>query len=116
MTIERLEQVYLTPLYWVRFSVVPTGLLLIAILLLYRSIAISRGDLNEVAALSGFFAFYFLVFRAGHIYMIRTMHNQLKSNFASLYEERLNGLPKQMNIRQIGAGLARIKAELHRRK
>lgn len=115
MTVEKLEQYYLTPHYWLRRFVLPTGLLLIAVLVLYKWLLSDSTGLNEVAALAGFFAFYFLAVRGGHIYMIRTMHNQLKSDYKARYPESLKSLPEQMKIRQIGFALARIKADLHRR-
>ena len=115
MTVEKLESHYLTPRYWLRRFVLPTGLILIAVLMLYGWLLTGRRGLNEVSALAGFFAFYFLAVRAGHIYMIRTMHNQLKSDFKARYPEKLRSLPEQMKIRQIGFALARIKADLHRR-
>ncbi len=114
MTVEKLEYHYLTPGFWIRRFVLPTATLLIIVLLLYGWLLKGRTGLDEVAALAGFFAFYFLAVRGGHIYMIRTVHNQLKSDFAARYPESLQSLPEHMKIRQIGFALAKIKADLHR--
>jgi len=115
MTVDVLEKHYLTPRYWLVRNVVPTLFLFAGLLLIYGLMAQRMGGFKEVAVLTGFFAFYFLAVRAGHIYMIRTMHIQLKKDFIAIYPERLKTLPFKMNMRQIGAELAKIKAELHRR-
>lgn len=115
MTAEFLENTYLTPKYWLVRNVVPTLLLLAALLLAYYFLSRVFGGFKEAAVLTVFLAGYFLAFRAGHIYMIRTMHDQLKKDFVARYPEHLKSLPLIMNMRQIGSELAKIKAELHRR-
>jgi len=115
VTVERLERYYLTWWYWARISLLPASLILVGILLFSRILTKNGGDLDEIAVITGFFAFYFVAVRAGHIYMIRTMHNQLKKEYAGIYPKRVQNLPENMKIRQIGSALARIKAELARR-
>lgn len=115
MSIERLEGYYLTWSYWARVYLLPAALILVSVLLIARFLAQGRSELDEIAVIAGFFAFYFVAVRGGHIYMIRTMHNQLKKDYAGIYPKRVQSLPSRMKMRQIGFALARIKAELARR-
>jgi len=115
MTVERLESHYLSWWYWARACLLPAALVLLCVLLTARLIAQNGRDLNEIAAIAGFFTFYFAAVRGGHIYMIRTVHNQLKKEYAGIYPKRIQALPQTMKMRQIGSALARIKAELARR-
>lgn len=115
MTSERLETYYLTFRFWIRRSVLPAIIVLIFVLLLVRWLSPGQEELDKIAAITGFLAIYYTLVRGGHIYMIRTMHMQLKKEFAGVYPIALSDLPSNMKIRQIGFSLARIKAELYRR-
>jgi len=119
VTVDYLENHYLTLRFWLRRYVLPTGLILIALLLLARFISgptkESATELNNISAILGFFSLYFVLVRGGHLYMIRSMHFQLKTEFAAVYPLSLQELPRQIKIRQLGAALARIKANLYRR-
>lgn len=115
MSVDRLERYYLTWSYWARVYLLPAALLLICILLIAKFTANGHSEQDEVAVIAGFFTVYFVAIRGGHIYMIRTMHNQLKQDYAGIYPKRLQSLPETMKMRQIGFALARIKAELSRR-
>lgn len=115
MTVERLENHYLTWRFWVRRYVVPVILLLLIVLGLAKFLLDTGQDMDEIAVIVGFFSFYYIFVRGGHLYMIRTTHDQLKTEFAGVYPISLSSLPAQMSIKQIGFSLARIKAELYRR-
>ncbi len=94
----------------------PAVLLLLFVLTLSRFLLNAGQDMDEIAVIVGFFTFYYIFVRGGHLYMIRTMHQQLKTEFAGVYPKSLSTLPAQMSIKQIGFSLARIKADLHRRR
>ena len=69
--------------------------------------------LNHKAVIVGFFVFYFILVRGGHLIMIRSMHFEMKRKYEEAYRERLAYLPiGQMKRRNIGFTLARIKREL----
>ncbi|NNE57658.1 MAG: hypothetical protein HKN36_06080 [Hellea sp.] len=116
MTQERLENHYLSLWYWVRYSILPAFAVLLIILLFVRLARPERIELDKISAISGFFALYFIFIRGGHIYMIRTIHQQLKTEYAGVYPKELAKLPDRLKMRQIGASLARIKADLFRRQ
>jgi len=116
MTVERIENHYLSLWYWVRYSILPAVSVLLILLVIVRLARPDMAELDKISAIAGFFAFYFILVRGGHIYMIRTIHQQLKSEYAGVYPKELAKLPDRLKMRQIGASLARIKADLFRRQ
>ena len=115
MSMTRLEGHYLSSVYWLRRTVIPTIALAVIFLSLFGWLLRSHEDLDEIAVIIGFFSFYFIAFKGGHLYMIRDMHLQLKKEFAGVYPKAVTSLPAELNQRELGAALARIKAELYRR-
>ena len=77
-----------------------------------RFLAKDQLELDHMAVVLGFFTLYFILVKGGHLYMIRSMHMQLKQEYAGLYPAKLAKLPDDMNRRNLGFALARIKAEL----
>jgi len=100
--------------HWLRGVVIPVMLILIAALIIGRSAIKGPVDQDHAAVIIGFFAFYFVLVRGGHIYMIRSMHLEMKEKFEAAYKERLSKVPDDMSGRNLGFALARIKNELVR--
>jgi hypothetical protein len=109
MSIPELERDVLSLRCWLRRSVLPTALILLVALLV-----ISKGDeklRDHAGVLAGFFAFYLVVVRGGHILMIRSLHAELKTKYLDAYVERLQPLPG-LKGRNAGFALARIKRNM----
>ncbi len=116
MTPEFLEQRYLSIRYWMRTSLLPAALLLLLVLIFIRVWSHTNYDRNHAAVIAGFFTVFFILVRAGHLYMIRAMHMDLKATYATKYAQKLRKLPKNMRRQNIGFALARIKSELIHQK
>jgi len=113
MTPELLERDWLSLRYWLLRCVLPSTLILILVLGLFRVVMDTPSTLNHNAVIVGFFALYFILIRGGHILMIRSLHFDLKRKYEAAYREKLAYLPiGQMKRRNIGFTLARIKREL----
>lgn len=113
MTPELLERDWLSLRYWLQSCVLPSAIVLLIILGLIRVFDPEVVSLNHKAVIIGFFVFYFILVRGGHILMIRSMHFDMKRRYKDAYSERLAYLPiGQMKRRNIGFTLARIKREL----
>lgn len=113
MTPELLERDWLSLRYWLQWCVLPSAIALIVILGLIRLIGSETSYLNHSSVIVGFFAVYFVLVRAGHLVMIRSLHFDLKRKYEELYRERLAYVPiGQIKRRNIGFTLARIKREI----
>ena len=113
MTPELLERDWLSLRYWLQTCVLPSAVVLLVILGILRLMDSESIGLNHKAVIVGFFAFYFIIVRGGHILMIRSMHFDMKRRYKEAYRERLAYLPiGQMKRRNIGFTLARIKRDL----
>lgn len=113
MTPELLERDWLSLRYWLQRTVLPSAIVLLVILGILRLIDSETVGLNHKAVIVGFFVFYFILVRGGHILMIRSMHFDMKRRYEEAYRERLAYLPiGQMKRRNIGFTLAKIKREL----
>ena len=113
MTPELLERDWLSLRYWLLRCVLPSSAVLLAVLALLRLVTDRAYYLNHNAIIVGFFAFYFVLIRGGHIIMIRSLHFELKRKFGEAYRGRLAYIPQgQIKRRNIGFTLARIKREL----
>jgi len=112
MTPEYLERNYLSIRFWVRNAVIPATLGLLGILIVVRIVTGDPFELNHASAIAAFFAGYFVLIRAGHLFMIRSMHFDLKKSYAGIYPLKLAELPENMNRRNLGFSLAKIKSEL----
>ena len=112
MTFTELERDVLSFRCWLRRSVLPTGLALLAVLIVLA--LVSDGDgraLDHRAVIVGFFALYLVLIRGGHLVMIRSLHAELKRLCAEPYAARLAKLPS-LKGRNAGFALARIKRNL----
>ena len=113
MTPELLERDWLSLRYWLQRCVLPSAMFLILALILLRMIDADISNLNHNAVIVGFFVFYFILIRGGHIIMIRSLHFELKRKYEDAYREKLAYVPiGQIRRRNIGFTLARIKREL----
>ena len=113
MTPELLERDWLSLRYWLQRCVLPSAMFLILALILLRMIDADISNLNHNAVIVGFFVFYFILIRGGHIIMIRSLHFELKRKYEDAYREKLAYVPiGQIRRRNIGFTLARIKWEL----
>ena len=112
MTSSELETKWLSLQYWLRSAVLPSGIVLILALLILKFLVSDRQHLDQAAALIGFFSFYYVLVRGGHLIMIRAMHHDLKSKYGDKYESRLKELPPDLRQINLGFRLARIKRDL----
>ena len=113
MTLELLERDWLSLRYWLQSCVLPTAMVLLIVLGLLRLIGSETSELDHNAIIVGFFAFYFVLIRGGHLIMIRSLHFELKRKYEDAYRERLAYIPiGQIKRRNIGFTLARIKREI----
>ncbi len=113
MTPELLERDWLSLRYWLRRCVLPTSIILLALLLGLKRVSPTLKELNHSAVIIGFFALYFILIRGGHLIMIRSLHFDMKRKHEALYREKLATLSRpQMRRRNIGFTLARIKREI----
>ncbi len=67
---------------------------------------------DQVAIIFGFFTLYYVLVRAGHMWMIRSMHFDLLKTYKTAYEKELARLTPQDAQRNLGFSLARIKRRL----
>ena len=113
MTPELLERDWLSLRYWLTRCVLPSMMFLLGALILLRMIDADMSNLNHNAVIVGFFVFYFVLVRGGHIIMVRSLHFELKRKYEDHYREKLAYVPiGQIKRRNIGFTLARIKREL----
>ena len=113
MTPEILERDWLSLRYWLQRCVLPSAIFLIVVLGGLRLIDPEAVSLNHKAVIVGFFVFYFILVRGGHLIMIRSLHFELKRKYEDSYRERLAYVPiGQIKRRNIGFTLARIKREI----
>ncbi|WP_409432149.1 hypothetical protein ACJ3XI_07965 [Litorimonas sp. RW-G-Af-16] len=113
MTPEMIEQEWLSLRYWSLRCVLPTALILLALLGLFHVMIDTTKELDEGSVIVGFFALYFVLVKGGHIIMIRSLHFELKKKFEEGYRERLAKYTRTtFRKRNLGFTLAQIKREL----
>ena len=113
MTPELIERDWLSLRYWLQRCVLLAAVVLIFILLVMGRISSDAKDLNHSALIVGFFTLYFVIVRAGHIVMIRSLHFEMLRKHEDLYREKLaSWSDDKMSRRNIGFMLARIKREI----
>lgn len=113
MTPELLQRDWLSLRFWATRCVLPSALILIALLLLFRLMTEDATALNQNALIVGFFSFYFMVVRGGHLLMIRSLHTELLKKYPEGYARKLGYIPRgQIKRRNVGFTLAKIKREL----
>lgn len=113
MTPESLEQDWLSLRYWALKCVLPSMLVLLAILAVFNFFNQDAKDLDHNAVIVGFFTFYFVIVKGGHLLMVRSLHKELKRKYLEGYTHKLGYISRaQIKRRNIGFTLARIKRDL----
>lgn len=113
MTPELLQRDWLSLRFWATHCVLPSALILVGLLLLFRFMTDVPEVLNQNALIVGFFSLYFVLVRGGHLLMIRSLHKELLQKYPEGYAKKLGYIPQgQIKRRNVGFTLAKIKREL----
>ena len=113
MTPESLVRHHLSLRYWLLKIVFPTMLVLLMCLYLFSLISEVERFRDHNATIVGFFAFYFVLIRGGHIIMIRSLHGELMSKHEKAYRLELSKLNMSgLKRKKIGFTLAQIKRRI----
>lgn len=112
MSPEELETRWLSLRYWLQKCVLPSAITLAGLLLALPVVLPKPAYRLETMVIFAFFTLYFVLFRGGHLIMIRSMHFDLKKTYGPKYESRLKSLPKDLKRQNLGFTLARIKRDL----
>lgn len=98
---------------WCLRTVLPAALSLIAMLALLRSFGPSETTLDHTAVMVGFAAIYFILFRGGHMLMIRSLHKEMMKKHEDAYRDKLGRMTKkELRRSNIGFTLARVKRDI----
>lgn len=98
---------------WLIRTVFPAALSLIAMLALLRAIRPSDTTLDHTAVMVGFAALYFILFRGGHMLMIRSLHVEMMKKHEQAYREKLFRMTEQeLRRSNLGFTLARVKRDI----
>ena len=88
-------------------------LLLLAVLFLFSTLSEAPRFRDHNATIVGFFAFYFVLVRGGHMIMIRSLHKDLMRKHEEAYRYELAAVdPILFRRRSIGFTLAQIKRRI----
>lgn len=112
MTSHELETRHLSLRYWLTRCFLPAAIILLVLLALLPRFITKELYLDQTSAVFGFFMLYFILIRAGHLIMIRSMHFDLKQTYGEAYDAYLSTLPTNMHRHNLGFSLARIKRRL----
>ncbi len=113
MSPEALSARWLSLRCWLIRTVLPAAGSLLAVLLLLRAIEPNPVTLDHTAVLVGFSALYFVLFRGGHILMIRSLHGDMMKKHQEAYREKLAAFDAgQLRRRNLGFTLARVKRDI----
>lgn len=113
MTPETFIADHLSLQIWLRRIVLPTMLGLILCLYLVSAMSEDLRFRDHRAALAGFFAFYFILIRGGHMLMIRSLHKDLMEKHEAAYRYELAAVdPILFRRKTIGFTLAQIKRRI----
>ena len=113
MTPETLIEEFLSLRVWLQRIVLPTMLCLLVCLYLFSSISETPRFRDQNATIVGFFAFYFILIRGGHLVMIRSLHKDLMNKHEDAYRYELTAIdPILFRKRTIGFTLAQIKRRI----
>jgi len=113
MTPDTLIQNHLSLRVWLQRIVLPTMLVLLICLYLFSAISDAPRFRDHNATIVGFFAFYFVLVRGGHIVMIRSLHRELMRKHEDAYRYELSAVdPILFRKRTIGFTLAQIKRRI----
>ena len=113
LTPERLARRWLSLHNWLLRAVLPAALALIIVLLVLRATGAPERTLNHTAAMVGFAALFFVLFRGGHQMMLRSLHVEMMRLHEDAYRARLAELSvEQMRRSNVGFTLARMKRDI----
>lgn len=113
MTPETLIANHLCLRIWLQRIVLPTMLVLLAVLFAVHTISDAPRFRDHNATLIGFFAFYFVLIRGGHMIMIRSLHKDLMKRHEVAYRYELAAVhPVLFRRNSIGFTLAQIKRRI----
>jgi len=113
MTPEFLIANFLCLRVWLQRIVLPTMLALLVFLYLFSVISEASRFRDHNATIVGFFAFYFVLVRGGHMIMIRSLHKDLMQKHEAAYRYELAAVdPILFRMRSIGFTLAQIKRRI----
>jgi len=113
MTPETLILNFLCLRVWLQRIVLPTMLVLLVFLYLFSAISDAPRFRDHNATIVGFFAFYFVLVRGGHMIMIRSLHKDLMKKHEAAYRYELAAVaPILFRKRSIGFILAQIKRRI----
>lgn len=116
MSSTELETRFLSLRFWLLRCVLPCAITLAGLIVFLRVFIESPHHRDQTALILAFSMVYFTLFRAGHLFMIRSMHLDLKHTYGNAYEVRLQKLPRDLQRKNLGFTLARIKRDLIDRK
>ena len=113
MTPETLIANHLSLRIWLQRIVLPTMLVLLVFLYLFSVISDAPRFRDHNATIVGFFAFYFVLVRGGHMIMIRSLHKDLMKKHQDAYRYELSAVdPVLFKRKSIGFTLAQIKRRI----
>jgi len=113
MTPEFLIANFLCLRVWLQRIVLPTMLALLVFLYLFSVISEAPRFRDHNATIVGFFAFYFVLVRGGHMIMIRSLHKDLMQKHEAAYRYELAAVDLILfRMRSIGFTLAQIKRRI----
>ena len=113
MTPEFLIANFLCLRVWLQRIVLPTMLALLVFLYLFSVISEAHRFRDHTATIVGFFAFFFVLVRGGHMIMIRSLHKDLMQKHEAAYRYELAAVdPILFRMRSIGFTLAQIKRRI----
>jgi hypothetical protein len=113
MSPEAVSHRWLSLRCWLVRTVAPAALSLVAVLALLRAIGPSETTLNHTAVMVGFAALYFVLFRGGHMLMIRSLHVEMMKKHAEAYRDKLSRMSTgELRRSNLGFTLARVKRDI----
>lgn len=113
MTPEFLSDRWLSLRCWLLRTVFPAACALLIVLGLLWFIGPDRRTLDHTATLVGFSALYFVLFRGGHLIMIRSLHEELMRKHEEAYREKLSLITDvELKRKNLGFTLAKVKRDI----
>lgn len=98
---------------WLIRTVCPAAICLLAVLALLRAVGPSETTLDHTAVMVGFTALYFILFRGGHMLMIRSLHSEMMKKHPDAYREKLGRMStRDLRRSNLGFTLARVKRDI----
>jgi len=113
MTPETLVRNHLSLRYWGQHIVLPSMLVLLVLLFVLSAMSEAERFRDHSATIIGFFVFYFVILRGGHIVMIRSLHKELLTKHEEAYRFELAAVhPILFKKKSLGFTLAQIKRRI----